>query len=89
MNKLQLFINNKQIKKLIKAYENQHFCVLKFNRQTIDNYNCEIFCEKWVINYAYNKTANNNSMHIKFDPILNKKPKSYQLHDLIESFSIY
>ena len=88
MNKLQLFINNKQIKKLITAYEQQNFCILRFNRETIQNYNCEIECELWIIDMIYERTANNKGIHLKFIPKEDEILRSHQLCDLMEVFHV-
>ena len=88
MNKLQLFINNKQIKKLISAYERQDFTILRFNKSTILNYNCEIETEPWVIKMVYERTATGKGIHLKFDPIPEKILTSYQLSDLIKLFTV-
>ena len=88
MNKLQLFINNKQIKKLISAYKKQHFTILRFNKQTIENYNCEIETEPWIVKMIHERVAKNIGIHLKFIPIEGKILKSYQLSDLMEVFTV-
>ena len=85
---LTLFISENKRKRLIKSYKKQEICLLKFNRQSIVDYNCKIPCLKSAIDYVYKKTENNNYVIIGFAPIHGKKPKSDDIDDLLEIFHI-
>ena len=76
------------MKKLISAYEKQVFTILRFNKETILNYNCEIEAEPWLIKMVYERTATGKSIHLKFDPIEGRKLTSYPLSDLIKLFTV-
>ena len=87
--KIDLFINKNQHKKLIAAWETKHFCILRFNKETVYNYNTSVNVECWVYKMIHERIAKNIGISLKFCPNEDKILKSEELEDLMEVFYVY
>ena len=90
MYKLNLFINQYQQKKLFTAWKlKKQFCILRFNKDNVYNYNCSIDVEHWVYRLIHERIAKNIGIWLRFCPIEGKILKSDNLDDLLEVFEVY